>query len=75
MSYRENIIQNLLKLLTLNYDQLPKKKKVLENDVLLKVTQAYSEKGNPSALSGVEPKTFRVLVRMFYHLATGDHGS
>ena len=39
-----------------------------ENDVLFqKVTQAYSEKKIRVFLSGVEPKTFRLLVQMLYH--------
>ena len=43
-----------------------------ENDVLFKVTQAYSEK-NPSApITSRTYKTFRLLVRMLYHWATGD---
>ena len=40
------------------------KKLITENDVLFKVAQAYLENGIPVLLSGVEPKTFRLLVRM-----------
>ena len=40
---------------------------VNENGVLFKVTQACSEKEIRVLLSGVEPKTFRLLVRMLYH--------
>ena len=41
---------------------------IIENDVLFqKVTQAYSEKKIRVLLSGVEPKTFRLLVQMLYH--------
>ena len=36
------------------------------------MTQANSEKGNRVLLSGVEPTTFRLPVRMLYHYATGD---
>ena len=36
------------------------------------VTRAYSEKESECSIAGVEPTTFRLLVRQLYHLAIGD---
>ena len=44
----------------------------IENDVLSSKWHRHTWKKIGVLLSGVEPKTFRLLVRMLYHLATGD---
>ena len=45
-----------------------------ENDVLFSNDTGKLGKRNSECwlLSGIEPKTFRLLVRMLYHSATGD---
>ena len=43
-----------------------------ENDALFSKWHRHTRKKIRVLLSGVEPKTFRLLVRMLYHWATGD---
>ena len=47
-----------------------------EYDVFLLVTQAYSDKVKKKKIrvlpTEVEPMTFRLVLRMLYHWATGD---
>ena len=45
---------------------------IYENDVLVSKWHRYTRKKIRVLLSGVEPKSFRFLVRMLYHWATGD---
>ena len=45
----------------------------LENDLLFSEWHRHTQKKEIRVLlSGVEPKTFRLLVRVLYHWATGD---